>query len=471
MTENYPEKSVKTPPQSLSLFQQGQMIELPITDLSDSGEGVGRSGEWVIFVPDTIPGDVVSVSLVHLKRNYGIGKLMEILEPSPHRIRPRCIVADKCGGCQWQHISDQYQSQTKENLVKQTLTRIGGFPSPLVNSLLTHPQGKTLNYRNKVTYPLGVSQIGQVQGGYYQKNSHRLINLNQCPVEDSGLNLFLKEIKQDIQNRGWSVYNEKHHRGELRHLSLRIGQRTGEVLLTLIARTGKLSYLELQAKEWLEIYPELVGVCLNYNPDKTNVIFGKKTECIAGQSYLTELFDGLEFRLKSDTFFQINTPTAEALLFEILAELQLTGNEQILDAYCGVGTFTLPLAKRVKYAWGFEIQKTAIEQAEENAKINGLNHVTFQQGSVENLLPQLTFTPDILLLDPPRKGCDRSVLQAILTQKPKRIVYISCKPATLARDLKILCESGLYELTRVQPADFFPQTSHVEAVGFLTLRE
>ncbi|WP_293126541.1 23S rRNA (uracil(1939)-C(5))-methyltransferase RlmD [Microcoleus sp. bin38.metabat.b11b12b14.051] len=450
--------------------QQGQLIELEITDLADTGDGVGRFGELVVFVPDTVTGDLILARLVQVKSTYATGKLDTLLEASEHRIRPNCIVADKCGGCQWQHVDYQHQLTAKQNQIIQALERIGGFSDVQVDEILTgkieeFPQ--FLGYRNKATYPVAISATGQVQAGYYQKSTHKLVNLNQCPVQDPRLNPLLKEIKEDIHWRDWPVYDEKKHTGELRHLSLRIGRRTGEMLLTLIVRTGELPGIEAQAAEWLKQYPELVGVCLNVNSAQTNVIFGAETRCIAGQSYLREKFAGLNFQLRADTFFQVNTEAAEALLQVIVGQLNLQGSEVLVDAYCGIGTFTLPVAKQVKIAIGLEVQPAAIEQAKLNAELNDLKNVDFQVGTVENLLPSLGLTPDIVLLDPPRKGCDRAVLETIKEMKPNRIVYVSCKPATLARDLKILCENGDYQLARVQPADFFPQTSHVECVAFL----
>ncbi len=450
--------------------QQGQLIEIEITDLTDTGDGVGRYDELVIFVSDTVPGDRVLVRLVQVKSGYATGKLDTLLSASEHRIRANCIVADKCGGCQWQHVDYQYQLAAKQNQIIQALERIGGFSDLQVDEMLTgkiegFPQ--FLGYRNKATYPIAISAVGQVQAGYYQKSTHKLVNLNQCPVQDPRLNPLLKEAKEDIHWRDWPVYDEKKHTGELRHLSLRIGRRTGEMLLTLIVRTGDLPGIEEQASEWLNRYPQLVGVCLNVNSAQTNVIFGAETRCVAGVSYLREEFAGLQFQLLADTFFQVNTEAAEALLQVIVGELNLQGNEVLVDAYCGIGTFTLPLAKQVKIAIGLEVQPAAIEQARLNAELNDLRNVEFQVGTVENLLPSLGLTPDIVLLDPPRKGCDRAVLETIKEIKPNRIVYVSCKPATLARDLKILCENGDYKLARVQPADFFPQTSHVECVAFL----
>jgi 23S rRNA (uracil1939-C5)-methyltransferase len=447
------------------LWRQGELVEVSITDLNDTGEGVGRLGGRVVFVPDTVTGDRVLVRLVQVKPNYATGKLHQVLEESPHRIRAKCMVADKCGGCQWQHIASEYQQSAKHNLVVQALERIGGFTAPPVAPILT--ADSSLAYRNKATYPLKRSSTGQVQAGYYQKGSHQLINLNQCPVQDSRLNPLLAEIKQDIQQLGWSVYDERRHQGRLRHLSLRIGRRTGEMLLTLIATDWNLKDLEVQAQKWLTRYPKLVGIFVNRNPNRTNVIFGSETRCIAGQPYLREEFAGLEFQLLPETFFQVNTEAAEALLNAIAQQLALQGDEVLVDAYCGIGTFTLPLAQRVRQAIGLEVQPASVEQAQLNAQRNGISNVIFKTGAVETLLPQLGITPDVVLLDPPRKGCDREVIETLLDTSPGRIVYISCKPATLARDLKLLCQTGSYQLTHVQPADFFPQTSHVECAAFL----
>jgi len=446
-------------------WRQGELVEVSITDLNDTGEGVGRLGGRVVFVPDTVTGDRVLVRLVQVKPNYATGKLHQVLEESPHRIRAKCMVADKCGGCQWQHIASEYQQSAKHNLVVQALERIGGFTAPPVAPILT--ADSSLAYRNKATYPLRRSSTGQVQAGYYQKGSHQLINLNQCPVQDSRLNPLLAEIKQDIQQLGWSVYDERRHQGRLRHLSLRIGRRTGEMLLTLIATDWNLKDLEVQAQKWLTRYPKLVGIFVNRNPNRTNVIFGSETRCIAGQPYLREEFAGLEFQLLPETFFQVNTEAAEGLLNAIAQQLALQGDEVLVDAYCGIGTFTLPLAQRVRQAIGLEVQPASVEQAQLNAQRNGISNVIFKTGTVETLLPQLGITPDVVLLDPPRKGCDREVIETLLDTLPGRIVYISCKPATLARDLKLLCQTGSYQLTHVQPADFFPQTSHVECAAFL----
>lgn len=448
-------------------WQQGSLIDLTITGLTDQGAGVGRWQDRVVFVPQTVTGDRVQVRLVRVKSNYAQGQVKTILEPSPHRVRPACIVADKCGGCQWQHIDYEHQHQAKWTLVKEALERQGHFTDPPLNPLL--PTAQPLHYRNKSTYPLGRSTTGQVQAGYYRPNSHILVNLNQCPIQDDRLDPLLTEIKQDIQAQGWSIYQEATHRGSLRHLSLRIGQHTGQQLLTLVSRDDHLSNLEEQAQHWLDRYPNLMGICLNHNPDRTNAIFGPTTRTIRGQDHIEETWLGLRLRLQGDTFFQVNTIQAEALVTHLFDRLSIHTDEFWVDAYCGIGTLTLPLGQRCQRVLGLESHLPSVAQAQENAHLNGLDHVEFRPGSVETLLPQLEEIPHGILLDPPRKGCDPSVLERLCQIKPRQIVYMSCNPSTLARDLHHLCHQGPYHLEHIQPADFFPQTVHVECLAFLSL--
>jgi 23S rRNA (uracil1939-C5)-methyltransferase len=458
-----------------SQWQQGQLLEMTIADLSNGGDGVGRWQGRVVFVPNAVPGDRALVRLVRVKPQYAHGKLHQLLAASPHRVQPDYSVSDKCGGFEWQFIDYGYQLQVKREQIIAALERIGGLENPPVDAVLAStPWG----YRNKSTFPLGVLSSGQVQAGYYQKGSHRLVDLDQCPIQDARLNPVLAGVKQDLQQRSWSIYSEMTHKGNLRHLALRIGRRTGEILLTLVTTDWHLPGILEQAEAWLSRYPQLVGVALNRNGDRTNVIFGAETRCIAGRPYIREMFAGLEFQIRPTTFFQVNTQQAEALLQVIVQELKLQGNEVLLDAYCGIGTFTLPLAQRVQQAIGLEVQLESVEQAQLNAAFNGIENVSFQAGAVENLLPTLAINveqnsadaPHIVLLDPPRKGCDPAVVKTLIQTKPDRIVYVSCNPSTLARDLKLLCQGG-YRLTRVQPADFFPQTPHVECAAFLSSRQ
>jgi len=453
----------------MDLWQQGATIDITMTDLTSSGDGVGRWQDRVVFVPDTVPGDRARVRLTQVKPAFARGKLRQLIDPSSVRVRPPCIVADKCGGCQWQAVNYSTQLAAKQQQVVDALTRIGGFTNPLVLTIMGAES--SLGYRNKANYPLMRSPEGRVKAGYFRKGSHKLVNLNQCPVQDERLDPLLAGVKQDIQARGWSIYNEKRHQGRLRHLCLRIGRRTGQMLLTLVSTAPNLDDLELQAQEWMERYEGLVGVCVNLNPTKTNAIFGAETLLVEGQPHIEEIFADLRFRIHPTTFFQINTEQAERLAQWIQDELDLQAHETVVDAYCGVGALTLPLAQQARRVIGLEVQPEAVEQGLINAGLNGIDNVEFRAGQVETLLPQVCeatdSAPDIVVLDPPRKGCDRAVLDALIDLKPGRIVYMSCNPATLARDLEILRNQGGYTLTKVQPADFFPQTPHVECVAIL----
>ena len=456
-----------TPSVNVPQWRQGQVIDLTIDDLSSGGDGVGRWQNRVVFVANAVPGDKLQVRLTRVKPTYGYGKQLQLLEASADRIRPACIVADKCGGCHWQAVAYQKQLQAKELQVESALQRIGSFEKIPMQPILGASQ--PLGYRNKVTYPLARGSEGAVKAGYYRQGTHKIVNLNQCPIQHETLNPLLMSAKAAIQKRGWSLYNEKKHQGRLRHLGLRIGHHTGQALLTLVT-TGYLPDIKEQADQWLSEHTDLVGVCLNINSERTNRVFGDETRCLAGQSYLEEVFLGLRLHIQPTTFFQVNTLQAETLIKAILAQLNLQGNETVIDAYCGIGTLSLPLAQRSQRCIGIEVQAEAVAQARQNAALNGLHNAEFFAGAVEQLLLEVSHQQlapvDVVVLDPPRKGCDRNVLESLVKITPGRIIYMSCNPATLARDLKILCSSG-YRLTRVQPADFFPQTAHVECVAFL----
>lgn len=447
------------------MIKQGDLVEVEINDVSSEGSGVARIDQQVVFIPNTVTGDRISSRIVRVKKKYAQGQLEEFRKNSAYRIRPRCIVADKCGGCQWQHINYSYQLQLKQNQVKETLTRIGGFADLQVEPIIS---GEDLSYRNKVNYPLGVSHTGQIKAGYYRQGSHQIVNINQCPIQDQRLNPLLAEIKQDLQQLQIPIYDEKTHKGALRHLCFRIGKNTGEILLTLVSAELSDDTMDKQAEKWMKRYPNLVGVTLNYNPQKTNVIFGQKTELLAGRPYLIEQFARLNYHLRAETFFQVNTTVAEDLLTAILNKLSLTGEETVLDLYCGVGTFTLPFAQKVKKAIGVESYSLSIEQAQRNAEINNIDNVEFITETTETFLPTLEIKPDLVILDPPRKGCQTEVIESLKQIKSNFILYISCHPATLARDLQLLCQEGDYRIMFVQPADFFPQTPHVETAVILT---
>ncbi len=445
------------------LVQQGQLAELQITALAAGGDGVGRlANGCVVFVSDAVPGDHLEVRLVRVKKGHAFGKISRLLEPSPQRVRPSCIVADRCGSCQWQAVDYQSQLAAKHAQVIDALTHLGGFQDPPVAAVL--PQIRPLGYRNKSTFPVGRNSVGELVIGYYRKDSHRIVNLNACPVQDDRLNPLLAAAKHHMRAQAWLPYDETSHRGTLRHLSLRIGERTGEMLLTFIVRDRQLPGLEDVAQTLQADFPDLVGICINENSLRGNAIFGEKTECIAGRPYLEDKLDDLTFAIEPTTFFQICTAQAEVIARLVVAAAQAQPEDTLIDAYCGIGTLTLPLARTAGRVIGIENHPRSIEQAKRNAQKNHLPNCHFVLGAVEEELDQ--FQADILTLDPPRRGCDPQVLEAILKTHPRRIVYVSCNPATLARDLKILVAGG-YTLTQVQPVDLFAQTHHIESIATL----
>lgn len=451
------------------MLKLGQKIPLTIVDLADNGNGVGRYDDFVVFVPNTVPGDELLVQLDRVKRNWAEGKLVEIVSPSPDRVRPHCIVADKCGGCQWQFAGYSYQLQSKQNQVLQALVRLGKFSEATIKAKIENILGapQTFHYRNKVTYPIALNQEGKIKVGYYQRNTHKVINLNQCPVQDQRLDAILQGVKQDLARSGWSIYNEATQQGDLRHLGLRIGRHSGEVLITIVSQAWDLVGITEFAQAWLKL-PGVVGIVLNHNSEPGNVIFGSDSRSVAGRDYIVEYFAGLTLHLTSDTFFQVYTEQAELLVQLLLDLLDLQNTETIVDAYCGIGTFTLPLALYSHKCYGIERQEQAINQAQKNASLNQLtDRVEFMAGRVEKILPNLGINPDILILDPPRKGCEPEVIEFIAQSKIDRVIYVSCNPATLARDLQLLCSTDRYEIQTIQPIDFFPQTAHVETMVLL----
>ena len=454
----------------------GVQLELSIDGLSHDGQGVGRLDQQVVFVPGALPGERVRVRVVHQARRHAVAELLQLLDPSPDRRKPPCILADRCGGCSLQHLEAAAQAHWKEDRVRQALARIGGLQATVLPILAdASPAGSAriegFGYRNRATIPLERLADGRLRAGFYRAGSHRIVNMNHCPVLDPRLDALIKPLKDDLEASDWPVDPNLSADGGLRHLALRLGQRSGECLITLISSHRDLPGLEAMAGSWMERWPEVVGVCLNLQPKATNTLMGPETEVIVGRDWISDTLAGLRFRIGSDTFFQIHPAQAErvvALLLEALPspEDQAGG---VIDAYCGVGTFSLPLARAGHRVLGIEQQERSIDQARRNALSNGLEErCRFQAGDVASLLQESLQGIGALVLDPPRKGLDPVVLEIIAADPPRTLVYISCDPSTLARDLGQLCrEGGPYQLRSVQPIDFFPQTSHVEAVAVL----
>ena len=446
----------------------GACLELSIEDLTREGHGVARHHGQVIFVPDALPGDRVRLRVVARKRHHWLGRLEAICTPSPQRRKPPCILADHCGGCSLQSYSDNAQQHWKRAHVEQCLQRLGGLV-PTLRPLLT--AAAALGYRNRAVIPLERLTDGRLRAGYYRRGSHQIVNMNHCPVLDPRLDALIAPLKADLEASGWPV--DRHGRG-LRHLALRLGQRSGELLLTLIASEPHLPGLADLGRDWLRRWPELVGVCLNLQPQPNNLLFGPETRVIAGRGWLLERFADVELHIAADNFFQVNTAQAERVV-ALLQEALGPADGLLLDAYCGIGTFALPLAARGWSVLGLELQASAIALANRNAAHNGLQQrARFQAGAVgDHLSALLNADPPAtaVLVDPPRKGLEPPALEALRRQPPPRLAYLSCDPGTLARDLGQLSGSeGPYRIDWLQPIDFFPNTSHVECLAALTRR-
>ena len=444
----------------------GQRCEVLVNDLSHDGQGIGRCSDAVVFVPGALPGERVMARLVRKSRRHWLSQLDQILEGSRDRRREPCILASKCGGCSLQHLDPAAQAHWKEQSVMNALQRIGGFSVP-VRPLLAAPA--SLGYRNRAIIPLERLDDGRVRCGYYRRGSHRIVNLNHCPVLDPRIDALVELIKADLASTAWPIDRDCLASGGLRHLALRVGSRTGQILITLISSHDRLPGLEAMARHWTERWSDVVGVTLNLQPKANNVLMGPDTRVIAGRGWLIERFADLQLAITTDTFFQVFTDQAERvvpLLHEALATQSQPG--LAIDAYCGIGTYSLPMAAAGWRVQGLEVNPEAVALAQRNANTNGLgDRCSFEACDVADALAEWLPEANLLFLDPPRRGLDPAVVDAILSQPPQQLIYLSCDPASLARDLKPLANAGPMELQWVQPLDFFPHTTHVETLVVL----
>jgi 23S rRNA (uracil1939-C5)-methyltransferase len=444
----------------------GERCQVEITDLSHDGQGIGRCGAAVVFVPGALPGERVLALVLRRVRHHWSARLDRIDQASPYRQREPCILASRCGGCSLQHLQQEAQEHWKRRSVIDALERLAGI-SPAVESMIGAPNG--LGYRNRAIIPLERDPLGRVRCGYYRRNSHQIVNLNHCPVLDDRLDALVAPIKADLAATDWPIDRDCRHGGGLRHLSLRLGVRTGELLITLISSHAALPGLAELARVWLERWPALVGVCLNLQPLATNLLMGSETRVVAGRGYVNEEFANLTYRIAADAFFQVFTEQAERVVPFLLRELEQAQPAGFaIDAYCGQGTYSLPMAAAGWDVLGLEVSHRAVNLAQQNARDNGLSdRCRFRSCDVAEGLAESLPRADLLFVDPPRRGLAQAVIQTVLQHPPRTLAYLSCDPASLARDLKELVGSGPFSLVLVQPFDFFPHTSHVETLVVL----
>ncbi|MBC1402760.1 23S rRNA (uracil(1939)-C(5))-methyltransferase RlmD [Listeria booriae] len=445
--------------------KKNDCLDVVFEDLTHDGNAVAKIDGYPIFVPQGLPDEIAQIKVLKTNKNYGFGKIIELTKESADRVTPPCLVYSQCGGCQLQHLSYDGQLRMKQKQVAQVMRRIGKQD---VEVLPTLGMKNPWNYRNKAQVPVGFVN-GRLVAGFYQQRSHQIIDMNTCLIQQEENNEVIQTAHAIFAKYYVEPYDETTRKGVLRHLMTRFATTTGELMLVIV--TTKLNFpnkAEILA-ELQQSIPELTSLVQNVNTANTNVIFGEQTVVLAGREYIMDTIHGISFAISARSFYQVNPEQTEILYTEALKLAGLTGEETVIDAYCGIGSISLCLAKEAKHVYGVEIVPQAIEDARANAKLNKMDNVTFAVGKAEEVIPdwfKQGIKADVLVVDPPRKGCDDALLQTILKMKPKRVVYVSCNPATLARDMLVLTEGG-YEAKMVQPVDMFPQTTHVECVTVL----
>ncbi|PAD21366.1 23S rRNA (uracil(1939)-C(5))-methyltransferase RlmD, partial [Terribacillus saccharophilus] len=450
--------------------EKNQTIELTFEDLTHDGDGVGKVDGYPLFVPYALPGETAQVKVIKTKKNFGFGKLMEITKPSPARVEPPCNVYIQCGGCQLQHMSYQLQLEMKQKQVQNAMKKIGHLEHVPVHPALG--MDDPWRYRNKIQIPTA-ERNGEMITGFYRKRSHDIIDdMETCVIQDEVNDRMVEAVRRIASRLGISAYNEETHRGDLRHIMVRTGQQTNETMIVLVTRMNELPYAKELVAELHETYPQIKSIVQNINKERTNVILGRKTKLLWGEEYIYDTIGDIKFAISAQSFYQVNPAQTKVLYDQALKYANLSGNETVIDAYSGIGTISLFLAQKAKKVYGVEIVPQAVSDAKMNAKLNHMDNAEFYVGKAEEVMPWWKaqgLNPDVIVVDPPRKGCEEDLLQAMIDMKPKRIVYVSCNPSTLARDLRFL-EDGGFETKQVQPVDMFPQTGHIECVAEIELK-
>ncbi|MEG0857105.1 MAG: 23S rRNA (uracil(1939)-C(5))-methyltransferase RlmD [Terrisporobacter sp.] len=449
------------------MLSKDKIYTVEIVDIGQGGVGIGKFEGFTVFVDGGLVKDKINVKITKSKKNYAVGEIVEIIEPSPYRVERKCSKElQNCGGCQIQELDYKEQLNVKTNEVKQVISRIGKLDDVVIHDALGMEE--PFRYRNKAQFPIqkvnGVPVIG-----FYKKKSHDIIPTDQCIIQHDVNDKIIKIIKTYIRAYKVSIYDEKTHTGVLRHLVTKVGFTTKEVMVVLVANGRKLPYLNELASVLKENIPGFKTLVVNVNRDKTNVILGQENRIIYGDGKINDYIGDLVFEISSLSFFQVNPVQTEVLYNKALEYANLGENDTVFDIYCGIGTISLFLAKKAKKVYGIEIVDEAIKDAKINAKLNNLDNVEFSVGKAEEVVPKMYKQGkrgNVVVVDPPRKGCDEKVLDTIVSMQPDRVVYVSCNPSTLARDLNYLHERG-YKCQEVQPVDMFPHSVHIENVALI----
>lgn len=449
-------------------LKKNQEILLTIEDFTKEGEGLGKYQGFPLFVKDTVIGDVAKVSVTKLKKNYGYARLVEIIEPSPDRVIPPCPVARQCGGCKIQQLSYEKQKEFKWNQVANCMKRIGGFADIESKMEPVYGMEEPWHYRNKAQFPIGKDKEGNLVAGFYAGRTHSIVPNTNCLIQAKVNQQILETVLSYMKVNHISSYDETSHTGLVRHVLTRVGFTTGEIMVCLILNGKKEQLKNVSALiNELKTIPGMTSIIVNTNKEKTNKILGPVCQTLWGKDYIEDYIGNVRYQIGPLSFFQVNPSQTKVLYSKALEYADLKGQEVVWDLYCGIGTISLFLAQKAKQVYGVEIIKEAIDDARNNARINEMDNVTFYVGKAEEIVPaqyeKNGIRPDVIVVDPPRKGCEASLLHTMTQMQPERIVYVSCDPGTLARDCKILCEEG-YEIKKVAVVDQFSHSVHVESV-------
>ena len=445
---------------------RGKKYSVNIVSMGHSGEGVGKYQDFTVFVPYALVGETVEVQITEVKKNYAKGRLCNIEVASPNRIEPQCAIYDTCGGCQLQHLNYEGQLEVKHQQVVDAVQRIGKQADVVIHPTLgaEHPW----HYRNKMQFPIG-RKGNDVIIGCYAQGTHAIVDTENCVIQHEANNLVANAVRGVIRRLNITTYDETTRQGVLRHVIGRVGIASGEIMVVLVTSTEILPKQEKVVEELRRNIPGVVSIIQNINPNHTNVIMGKRTLKLWGKSTIVDKMGEFSFNISARSFFQVNTKQAEVLYNKAVEYANLTGKETVIDAYCGTGTISLFLAKKAKKVYGIEIVEAAVKDAIKNAENNKIENTEFIVGDAIEVLPNLSekgIQPDVIVVDPPRAGCEKQVLESFANMNPTRIVYVSCNPASLARDIGVLAELG-YVAKEIQPVDMFGATSHVECVALI----